>query len=722
MAENEDYTIDTSRSKSDCLNYQLLREYGLEYIQRMGSKVWTDYNLHDPGVTIFELLCYALTDLGYRTSFDINDILTPEGAKGPETSKAFYPADKILTSHPVTAVDYRKLILGTIPRIRNVWLRMEHGIYKVFIDLEDGALNDAAKYTDQIRELLMDYRNLCEDFGELVVLKPIYVGISTVIEIDPAVSNYEFLLVEILKLINDYIAPPIRFYTEEQLLGKDKKPEDIYEGAISPGGKFVDKDELTGLENRKILYASDFINLIMNIEGVKNVQYFDFKIKEEYKNRAKDEDDVLINIYGYNIESDIFSIELNKSDEYSFRFFTDIHEINENNEITFIKGLHKKKVQIEDQTIKDVISKPKQENDIEKPETIKGRYRHLNEYISIQDDFPRIYKTGREGISDRESSIRKAQRLQLKAYLLFFDQLLADYLEQLNAVKNLLSWNNSYQVTYPVRKLTGNEVSDFNVIFSSYNEYQSILEPEELRFKRKNRFLNHLLARFNEDFVNYSMMTFDVDDHENIRNKIAFLDVYPEISGARSHAFNYTKPLDNTNYTVLERRILHYLGINESRVNQYLAPELIRQDGTMIIFKDHRDKPFDELFGIHIYEHIIWRTKPQENSDIDLTVVVPNWLPESDNEDFRNTIEQKIRTEIPAHAGVMIYWIDPLQMKKIEDIYKNYLNTLPERSKGEEASKHEKALDALLKYIKDMHEGNNHEESGWKFDTSINLK
>ena len=43
-----------------------LREMGIEEIQKLSGKIWTDFNLHDPGVTILEQLCYALTDLGVQ--------------------------------------------------------------------------------------------------------------------------------------------------------------------------------------------------------------------------------------------------------------------------------------------------------------------------------------------------------------------------------------------------------------------------------------------------------------------------------------------------------------------------------------------------------------------------------------------------------------------------------------------------------------------------------
>ena len=90
MLEKNTYTIPKKTSRKEAEDYQLLRSYGLDYIQKLGGKLWTDYNIHDPGITILELLCYALTDLGYRTAFPIQDILTPPGEKGPEMKNAFF--------------------------------------------------------------------------------------------------------------------------------------------------------------------------------------------------------------------------------------------------------------------------------------------------------------------------------------------------------------------------------------------------------------------------------------------------------------------------------------------------------------------------------------------------------------------------------------------------------------------------------------------------------
>jgi hypothetical protein len=64
---------------------QALYRIGLEYIQALASVHWTDHNVHDPGITTLELLCYALTDVAYRVSFPLPDLLAsgPPSPSGP---------------------------------------------------------------------------------------------------------------------------------------------------------------------------------------------------------------------------------------------------------------------------------------------------------------------------------------------------------------------------------------------------------------------------------------------------------------------------------------------------------------------------------------------------------------------------------------------------------------------------------------------------------------
>jgi hypothetical protein len=95
-------------------DYYHLRKEGIGYIEQMGSRQWTDYNTHDPGITILEALCYAITDLAYRTGRDIKDMLTPESpstGKNPFPDQPFFTAREILTVNPWTPNDFRRILI-----------------------------------------------------------------------------------------------------------------------------------------------------------------------------------------------------------------------------------------------------------------------------------------------------------------------------------------------------------------------------------------------------------------------------------------------------------------------------------------------------------------------------------------------------------------------------------------------------------------------------------
>ena len=75
-------TISNQLTRQTSLRLDLLYAEALDQVRKMGKETWTNHNTHDPGLTILEQLCFALTDLGYRLSFDMADLLAepPDGS------------------------------------------------------------------------------------------------------------------------------------------------------------------------------------------------------------------------------------------------------------------------------------------------------------------------------------------------------------------------------------------------------------------------------------------------------------------------------------------------------------------------------------------------------------------------------------------------------------------------------------------------------------------
>src|SRR5207253_1994323 len=99
-------------------NFRLLKQQGLDYVQQHCDNEWTNLNPSDPGITILDQVCYALTELGYCNSFPIEDILAShDGAI--EMRNRFYKPGEILTTAPVTINDYRRYLIDGVDGVTN---------------------------------------------------------------------------------------------------------------------------------------------------------------------------------------------------------------------------------------------------------------------------------------------------------------------------------------------------------------------------------------------------------------------------------------------------------------------------------------------------------------------------------------------------------------------------------------------------------------------------
>ncbi len=77
---NKHISLPKNVDTKDDLDFSFLRQKGLEYIEHLSHYLWTDYNTHDPGITILEMLAYAITELGARIEMPMENILASENA------------------------------------------------------------------------------------------------------------------------------------------------------------------------------------------------------------------------------------------------------------------------------------------------------------------------------------------------------------------------------------------------------------------------------------------------------------------------------------------------------------------------------------------------------------------------------------------------------------------------------------------------------------------
>ncbi len=101
-------------------SYEWLRTEGLRLLQAHSRQYWTDYNVHDPGVTMLDALCYALTDLVYRAQMPIADHLTGADGRIDFARQSLHPPTEAFACRPTTVEDIRCALLDAAPSVDDV--------------------------------------------------------------------------------------------------------------------------------------------------------------------------------------------------------------------------------------------------------------------------------------------------------------------------------------------------------------------------------------------------------------------------------------------------------------------------------------------------------------------------------------------------------------------------------------------------------------------------
>lgn len=123
-------------------DFAFLREEGMQLLRSVAALSWTDHNLHDPGVTLLEACCYAITEMGLRSGMPMRDLLASDANGRPQD---FVTAASILPVAPITQKDIRKILIDH-PMVQNAWvfpLESEPaGKIKVLLEFAEKQLNN----------------------------------------------------------------------------------------------------------------------------------------------------------------------------------------------------------------------------------------------------------------------------------------------------------------------------------------------------------------------------------------------------------------------------------------------------------------------------------------------------------------------------------------------------------------------------------------------------
>lgn len=412
------------------------------------------------------------------------------------------------------------------------------------------------------------HRNLDEDYCRvrIVGIEEVAVCADVELKVD---ADIELVQARIWFEIEQYFNPPVPFYSMQELLDAGEAVEEVFNGPAFTNG-FLRQDDLEAASLRTVLRTSDIINKLMDIEGVIAVNRLQMTKYDAEGNPVKGAADP-----AWAAGKPVFdpgkvsaSWLLFVSPQHQPRLYLNASRF------LFLKGglpfLPRMDEALDTMTrLRGVAERPKVKNapnDIPVP---LGTFRDVEDYFPVQHSLPLTYGVGLDQLPTDATPKRRAQAKQLKAYLLVFEQILADAFAQVAHTADLFSLDTKVAATYFVKEFKEELIQGYNQLNNGLTpaKLEALAETPTEFEERRNRFLDHILARFGEQFNDYALLLTDLEGRRValdrlIDDKISFIGAYPLISHDRYKAFDHRQVFSDPllNIPGIKKRISLLLG------------------------------------------------------------------------------------------------------------------------------------------------------------------
>lgn len=373
----------------------------------------------------------------------------------------------------------------------------------------------AAAAVDQLRNNLADWRNLGEQAVRIGVARIQEIAVRARVEVTGGI-DVEQLLAGIFADIDGMLSPRVRFESLPSRRMAESDPARIYDGPLLRNG-FLSKDTLSAT-HPAVLYVSDLLRLIMQRRGgartdlvtqenpvgrdivaVTDLAFANFINNRPITSEAED------CLHLVEIERYRPRLSIAKSRVVTVR---DDSEVNYS--LARVERL-----------FADLLAQAAAGSTTADTSPVwpvsRGDLLPVEQYTPLQDDLPRNYGVGYSVLPDSAGPERRAAVRQLQGYLLLFEQFLSDATAQLGNVNRFFAADAEEQRTYftsPLFDLPGVPSllkrfplgGDWSAFVADPNNpvaraLHDAAENPERFLDRRNRMLDHLLARQGEDTV-----------------------------------------------------------------------------------------------------------------------------------------------------------------------------------------------------------------------------
>ena len=489
------------------LDWAALVEEGRGLLAAMSDGGWTDFNAHDPGITILEAFCYALTDLGYRAGHPVADLIA--GAPplpGPGAS---------LTTRAVTIADMRQAAID-VPGVRNAWiepspsaaLRLRAapgsgdigfdagrggaaaadgsaavsvaGVHRVIIEKSSREDLASGEVMRGVARRLHAERNLGEDFDSFAVLEPQPIAVAADLEIDDA-ADADAVMLAVFAALDDYCSPEPARRSIAALRAGGATSDAIHDGPRRDGG-IADLPGET--DRRRVLHLSDVVAALSATPGVRATR------RVRIAASPAETGDAAPVAWSLTVADDrVPAFDLGGSRIRLLAGGAVARDAAADPALA-ASYLDRRRIAAAATGLSD------------DPPPPAGRDRRTADYRALRHDLPAAFGVRPGALGHAASDARRAAASQLRAYLSMFDVLLAGGFAQLGAAGTLLAGSAGDGRSY-VTQLPEDPVAGEDPVLAPRLDaaaLQALVEPpgSAAAATRRGRFVAHQLARLGE--------------------------------------------------------------------------------------------------------------------------------------------------------------------------------------------------------------------------------
>jgi hypothetical protein len=556
--------------------WEELRPEMIGLIESHSHVLWTDFNVHDPGITVGEHLLFGLTEAAYVAGLPMADLLTSSPDRdAPPSPNA--PANVVLPCRPLTLLDYRKLLIDQ-EDVRNAWIETVEspapkvlidcarhelaldpnpdtrevplrGFYRVLVELAGEPTRDEERSAlNRLREVLAAHRNLCEVFLEVVAVPVDEAGICAELVVAED-ADLEEVAARAYLVLERFIEPPIPFHTLDEMLERGLSAEEIFEGPLLRHG-FIDDADLAAAERKSELRGSDLIQVLLDVPGI-------LALRKLLMTRYRAGVPVSAG-EPWRLLLDSARATRFASARSRLLFFK--------RDLPFL--VREEEVRRRIAEFRTAELREKQAPKLSALPLPSGRLRRIVEFQTLLNSFPLNYGVGQAGLPPDATPERAAQGRQLKAYFLLAEFLLSGHRAQVARLPEIFSLLRNAPVlsasspaaVRELKSLTdGRDEAEFAELL------QPIVESESDRVRRRTAICDHLLARFAEPFDPYVIISTGRSRqpyaHHLLADKARLLAALPILAHDRAAALDVClDPSRTDNLSGLERKLHTLLG------------------------------------------------------------------------------------------------------------------------------------------------------------------